>query len=697
MALKYIMAYADIETYSPDEDPEFWYGGLKYENSEDYLVFNDFTAYWNELIRPIDGYRKIVVFHNANNYDSRMLSALARRDLGYLVNPRDDHGKVKTGRKRIFSGQKYEVYDDTGRLACFIVDSLPLIGGSIKSWGKSLSIKYGLDFAKGDTPIVSEYREPTNSDIAYLKRDIQILSMACKEYHVKESILAGRLTISSIVQGSIKDIMNPNHRDGGLKAEFGSKRKKADSILPKAIADEIDKQVRSYGKVKTYNDKYGNVLPAKINSDLKAKFKNKLRSYLMGLVDPEISKIARRIARRTATNEEVTLFNNVEVPEYDVQVVRDYMIKDYIDRDNKEILKMANDIAKHAFRGGLCKVIEEYKNKVEGAGVSIDANSMYPSVLNHYEVPRKYVGYTQGVEPNKRKFYIAEITRLKAKIKPGYYPWLKRPTKDIVESYEREIDWTGNDTTKYPKNKITTVLSSADILWLDHTYNVETIEYGRVLYYEPDDNFTQALRAHIAKWRAVKEHEKHGTPEYKYAKLMLNTLWGRWAMYEKKADVAGVATDIGDKQTDLVSAVFTTCYARIELNDMMNRFYGQVVYTDTDSVHILLKQGETRTDIENKLKDMDLYDDYEFGKWKIEDEWQTCKYLKSKTYVHDVTGNNDLEFKSAGVPMSAIREAQDLGIIRTIDDYYIGLKLTIKKSVVVDDGRVVIQQQLHTV
>ena len=241
------------------------------------------------------------------------------------------------------------------------------------------------------------------------------------------------------------------------------------------------------------------------------------------------------------------------------------------------------------------------------------------------------------------------------------------------------------------------MLSSADILWLDHTYNVETIEYGRVLYYEPDDNFTQALRTHIAKWRAVKEHEKHGTPEYKYAKLMLNTLWGRWAMYEKKADVAGVATDIGDKQTDLVSAVFTTCYARIELNDMMNRFYGQVVYTDTDSVHILLKQGETRTDIENKLKDMDLYDDYAFGKWKIEDEWQACKYLKSKTYVHDVTGNNDLDFKSAGVPMSAIREAQDLGIIRTIDDYYIGLKLTIKKSVVVDDGRVVIQQQLHTV
>src|SRR5699024_12765042 len=92
-------------------------------------------------------------------------------------------------------------------------------------------------------------------------------------------------------------------------------------------------------------------------------------------------------------------------------------------------------------------------------------------------------------------FYIAEIKELKAKIKPGCYPWLKRPTKDIIESYESELDWTGNDTLKYPQNKITTVLSSVDIRWMYETYNVESIEWGRVLYYEPDDNFTHALRS----------------------------------------------------------------------------------------------------------------------------------------------------------------------------------------------------------
>lgn len=697
MAIKYLMAYADIETYNPSESPELWYAGIKYENSKEYLIFNDFESYWNELIRPIDDYRKIVVFHNALSYDAKILTALARRDLGYLVNPRDEHGKVKPGRKRIFSGNKYEVYDNDGKLACFIVDSLPLISGSIASWGHSLSVKYGLNFEKGDTPITDVYREPTDSDIAYLERDIQILSMACQEYKVKDSIIAGKLTISSIVQGSIKDIMDPNHKDGGLKAEFGKKYKKVEPPIPKAISDEINKQVKLYERLDHYVDPYGETIKIKITNELTAKFKRKLRSHLMGLVDPEITKIARRINRHTATNEEIALFNAVEVPEYNVQAVRDKMIDDYIELENRKILKLVNDVTKHSFRGGLCYVVKEFQNKVLGAGVAIDANSMYPSVLSKYVVPRKFVGFTWGLKPNLSKYFIAEVTKLKAKVKPGCYPWLKRPTKDLIEGYERILDWTGNDTRKYPKNKITTVLSSVDINWLYETYDVETIEYRRVFYYESDPNFTKALREHIAYWRSIKEHEKHGTPQYKYAKLMLNTLWGRWAMFEKKADVAGLNTDIGDKQTALVSAIFTTCYARVRLNKMMNRFYGQVVYTDTDSVHILLKPGQTRKDIEDKLKELDLYDDYEFGKWKIEDEWKKCKYLKAKTYVHDITGNNNLEFKSAGVPSSAIKQAQDLGIIRTIGDYYVGLKLEIKKSVVIDDGRVVIQQQLHTV
>ena len=697
MAIEYIMAYADIETYDPSDSPEFWYGGVKYEDSPEYLIFKDFESYWNELLRPIDDKRKIVVFHNALDYDAKILSALAKRDLGYLVNPRDEHNQIKRGRKRIFSGQKYEVYDPSGRLGFFIVDSLPLISGSIGSWGETLSKKYGLNLEKGQTPITDVYREPTDADIRYLKRDIQILSMACQEYHVKESVLDGKLTISSIVQDSIKTLMDPDHRTNRLKAEYGNRHKKVEDSIPPAIAKEVNRQVKAYAKLDHYVDPDGTVVKLKVDDKLQATYRKKLRSHLMGKLDPEISTIAKRMRRHTATNEEIALFNAVEVPEYAVQDVRDMMVDIYIQRDNDKLTRLNNNIIKHAFRGGMCWVNPKYQNKVLGAGVSCDANSMYPSVLMKYEIPRIYKGYTDGRPPLMNKFYIAEIKELKAKIKPGCYPWLKRPTKDIIESYEPELDWTGNDTLKYPQNKITTVLSSVDIRWLYETYNVESIEWGRVLYYEPDDNFTHALREHIAHWRAIKEHEKHGTPEYKYAKLMLNTLWGRWAMFEKKADVAGLKTDIGDKQTDLVSAVFTTCYARYELNQMMNKFYGQMIYCDTDSVHILLKDGQTRQDIEQELKELDLYDDYEFGKWKIEDEWKICKYLKAKTYVHDVTGNNDLEFKSAGVPLKAIKKAQDIGLINTIDDYYIGLRLEINKSCVIDDGRVVIQTQLHTV
>lgn len=285
-------------------------------------------------------------------------------------------------------------------------------------------------------------------------------------------------------------------------------------------------------------------------------------------------------------------------------------------KDNKFLYLMINSTIKHSLREGMYYSNPRKENVV--ADVKIKANFIYQSVLSRYATPRKYLGYTKNVAPVMTKYFIAEVTRLKAKVKPGCYPWLKRSNLDVNEGYERKIDWTGNDTDKYPKIKVTTVLSSIDVNWLYMTYDVEEIEYGDVLYYDTDPTYTQAIEKHLNYWLSEFTNAKPSTEEYDHAKKMIEKPYEQWGARTLSTKDIWYTPKIGNKTANLATAIYVTCCARVMLNKMMNRFYGQVVSVTPDSISLKLNPGQTKETIVRKLTKLGLYGVNEFGKWYVE-------------------------------------------------------------------------------
>lgn len=731
---KLAVIYADTETYDPSRNPLFWYGGFMDERGK-FKVYYDFESFFKGLIKPIPGKEKVVVFHNAS-YDMGIIMYQAHKELGYKLNPK--HYDTGLGaRKSIYSGQTWEIYDEN-RHVTRIVDSVPLINLSIRAMGYELN-KQGLvpELLKGETPIVESRREVKPEWLDYLKTDINILRVfSQKMIDLKGDISRGILTTSSRVQASVYERMTGRKRPGGLKTRHKAIKVKDSVPFPKSatrLRKELLDKYECYGygsmseeeKLKNVNDRKKSLMYVDPKTSYKypywymgdpetREYKDKINAFLGKLFTKEYGKDFRKW-QKEPTNE----FWELPLPAYEEKdLPTPFKIIDK--RDNHKILEYVNSYAHRALRGGISYVNPVFKNKVLGAGLAIDANSMYPSIALDCEIPYKYVGRTQGLlDEGKSKYYIAEITKLKAKIKPGKMPWLKGSTRYMKSVYghiyDDTIDWEQEEPT--PE----LCLTSVDINYLYETYDVINIEFGWVFYYEPDDDFTRAIRSHTKYWRKKKESSPDGSPERFMAKMMLNTLWGRWGMFAKQVDLDGNRVDVGDKETNLVSACFMTAYARVRLNRMCNRFADQFVYSDTDSVHIVLKDGQTKADVEKKLGP--LLDPKKFGCWKVEDEWDECKYIKPKTYIHMIKDGDEhvdpltneahyfdkFEVTGAGITRNGVNQL--LGIveheeeltytdvrlnrleapIKSVADFQAGLEYTEIKSKKLPDNRTVIR------
>ena len=160
-------------------------------------------------------------------------------------------------------------------------------------------------------------------------------------------------------------------------------------------------------------------------------------------------------------------------------------------------------------------------------------------------------------------------------------------------------------------------------------------------------------------------------------------------MTTKIVEDGGEKIDVGERTSNLVSAMFVTCYARIRLNRMMNRFYDYVVYTDTDSVHVLFPPGKSQSDVENSISD--LIHPTHFGKWKIEQTWARAKYIKAKTYCHE-NKDGKLDFTAAGVPNKYIKHS-----FKLLEDFNPGITFMVIKKVKLEDGRTSLQQFPSTI
>ncbi|WP_447624065.1 DNA polymerase [Acinetobacter baumannii] len=671
---KCVFVYADIETYSPSKDPQFWIGGLKQDGV--YTAYDNFKDYWNALTKKIKGKKKVVVFHNSS-YDISILQYHATKELEYRLNP---YEKGQT--KAIYTGQYAEVYADDNVQPTFIVDSKALLPGALQKYGEQLGLP------KGDTPILEHWRKATEDDWEYLKRDIDILEGAFQAYGHEQSVEDGLLTVSSLAQSSVREILGSKTgkkvTKTGLKRKHGaSETEKEKMPLPNSVLRQIERDTDAFREREVvYSIKTKKALYT-LNKDVIERYRKYIIRYWTARLSEEVEdfgkkqrEVKKQKKGKKYDEELVKGFYDIQLPSgkspHGKKLVEEFHIS--------KIIEGANKFIAPSMRGGMTYVNMNYVGKeLENGGV-LDVNSLYPFILSEYAIPSVYKGSTEDLDPNMDKYFICQIKRLKATLKSHRHPFLKRSTTYTNDKiYEKELDWVGKE-----KNGVhDTVLCSVDVNWLFENYDVEEIEYGKVFYFDEDEKFTESVREHIVYWRNKKENAPNLISR-NYAKFMLNTIWGRWGMYMKEVDEGARKIDVGDKDTNYVSAIFTTAYARVYLNKMMNWFDEDLIYTDTDSVHFLFgNKVKDEKDLEVKLGN--LLDANRFGMWDFEKKWTKAKYMKAKTYAMQI--DDKIKTVTAG---------RQLPKIESLDDFYFGASFRVIQNKTLEDGREIIYPSIYT-
>lgn len=296
---------------------------------------------------------------------------------------------------------------------------------------------------------------------------------------------------------------------------------------------------------------------------------------------------------------------------------------------------------RESYKGGFTYLNPVYANVDIGKGIVLDVNSLYPSVMYY-----KYLPYGEGIffqgkykEDNVYNLYI-QCLSCRFELKPGYLPTIQLKNDLLFNPVEYLTSSEGE--------LITMSLTSVDLkLFMEH-YNVYDIEYHDGWKFKSSNIL---FRDYIDKWNKIKMEStiSHNKPMRTLAKLMLNSLYGKFATavigYSKHPylDETGVVRyKAGERENRkgiyIPVATFITSWARYITINSAQKVKERFVYADTDSLHLI------GTEIPNGLD----ISDTELGKWKIEKEFSRARFLRSKSYIEEVEGQ--LEITCAGLP-----------------------------------------------
>lgn len=322
----------------------------------------------------------------------------------------------------------------------------------------------------------------------------------------------------------------------------------------------------------------------------------------------------------------------------------------------------ADEWIRKSYRGGWCYLVKGKENNIFTNGTTADVNSLYPSMMssesgNYY--PRgEPTFWTGNYIPNEalypeRFFFIRVKTRFY--IKDGFLPFVQikgsplydsrecLETSDIYdkktgEYYQFYTDYKGNrhDT------RVELTFTQADFkLFLEH-YNLVDYEILDGCWFRAEKGI---FDTYIEKYKKIKIESKGAKREL--AKLFLNNLYGKMATntdssfkvaYLKENGALGFyRVPENNKRTCFVavgSAI--TAYARcFTIRAAQLNYHGKdkrgFIYADTDSIHCDLPP--------NEIKGITVHD-RNFCCWKLEAQWDEAIFVRQKTYIEHVTGEN---------------------------------------------------------
>lgn len=294
---------------------------------------------------------------------------------------------------------------------------------------------------------------------------------------------------------------------------------------------------------------------------------------------------------------------------------------------------------RQSYKGGFTYVSEKYAGDEVGEGIVLDVNSLYPSRMTLENLPfGEPIAFEGKYETDTiYDLYVQKLSCI-FEIKSD-----KIPSIQIKHS----LSFMPNEYIKSSGGEIVTLcLTNPDLELFFEQYNVEVIEWQGGYKFK---SINGIFNKYINYWTDQKiQAKKDGNaPQYLIAKLMLNSLYGKFGTGltgRKKypvvidGEVHYVITEEEDKAgVYLPVASFITAYARkytIETSQMIRdwsiKHHGKdaYLYSDTDSIHANLSKEDLQI-----LSDIIKIDDYELGAWKHESSFVRAKFIRQKCYI----------------------------------------------------------------
>lgn len=292
------------------------------------------------------------------------------------------------------------------------------------------------------------------------------------------------------------------------------------------------------------------------------------------------------------------------------------------------------DIRK-SYRGGFTYVNPDYAGVEVGPGISVDYNSMYPSVMKKYPYPCGVPVLFEGrYEYDKTHPLYVQRMVVEFSLKPEGIPCVQLKGKGFYGEHEYVRE------TVFP---VEITVTSVDWEIMRLMYDIDVLEWaGGYKFQQRMGMFDE----YIGYWGHVKETSEGGMRQL--AKLMLNNLYGKFATNPDVTSKRPVMIDnvvhyvLGDAEyrdpVYLPVGTFCTAYARRELLFAIMANRDRFVYCDTDSMHLLGTDAPADIPIHDK----------ELCHWKVEGTFTRAKHLRTKAYIWDLNG--EFSVTCAGMP-----------------------------------------------
>lgn len=299
-------------------------------------------------------------------------------------------------------------------------------------------------------------------------------------------------------------------------------------------------------------------------------------------------------------------------------------------------LELDTDI-RRAYKGGFTYLKPQHKNRRGLAGKTYDVNSLYPWAMRSCLLPWGYPVYFEGDPPEDEKYPLF-IVRLACsfKVKKDHIPTIQlKKNRAFVET--EYLESSNGEIVEM-------TLTSVDLkLFLDH-YDTDYLVYISGFKFKGQ---TGMFDEYIDHWMQVKEHNTGAIRQL--AKLMLNSLYGRFAMnpeskkkipYIDENGVIRYTIETEEPRDPVYTAMgcFITAYAREKTIRSAQAIYDRFIYADTDSLHIIGEEPPENLEIHPT----------HLGAWKDEGTFTDSLFIRQKTYMETVDGKTKVT--CAGMP-----------------------------------------------